>query len=109
MTFLDQTDPSWNIARLRLPTGKPEPVTRFAEGRCKDYRWAPDGSRIAVVRYIGETENVWITMPDGSKPVQVTRFPADQIFGLEWTADSKSLVVSVGKQSNDAVLIRNFR
>jgi len=109
LTYMDRTDDHWNIYRVRLPAGRPEALTRFTEGRCMGYRWSPDGSRIAVIRYIGEARNIWLTEPDGSRPIQITNFPAERIFGMEWTKDGKAIAVNAGTESNDAVLIRNFR
>jgi Tol biopolymer transport system component len=109
VTFCDQADAAWNICRVRLTGGKPEPITHFTEGRCIVFQWSPDGSRLAVSRTIGDDTNLWITAADGSKPVQATRFPGDSIFDLQWTRDGKSVVVNAGKRSSDAVLIRSFR
>jgi Tol biopolymer transport system component len=108
-TFLDQSDPAWNLARIRMTGGTPERVTRFAEGRCTGFAWSPDGSRLAVARRIGDDAAVWVTAADGSKPVQAALFQGDEIFQLHWTKDGKQVVVNAGKRSSDAVLIRNFR
>jgi Tol biopolymer transport system component len=109
LTFRDRADPNWNLYRARLSGGKPEPVTRFNEGRCMLFEWSSDGSRLAVARRIGDDTNVWLTAPDGSKPVQVTRFQDQEILNLHWARDGKSVIANVGKRSSDAVLIRNFR
>jgi len=109
LTIIDETDPAWNLGRIRLSGGAPERITHFTEGRCTAFEWSPDGSRLAVARRIGDATNVWITAADGSKPVQLTRFPDDEIFELRWSRDGRSVVVNTGKRSSDAVLIRNFR
>jgi Tol biopolymer transport system component len=109
VTYMDRTNDHWNIYRVRLPAGRPEALTRFTEGRCVGYRWSPDGRRIAIIRYLGEARNIWLTEPDGSRPIQITNFTAERIFGMEWTKDGKAIVVNAGTESNDAVLIRNFR
>jgi len=108
-TVIDQDDPSRNLGRVRIAGGALERLTHFTEGRTTDFEWAPDGSRIAVARRIGDVSGVWVTGADGGKPVQVARFQGDEIFGIQWTKDGRHLVVNAGKRSSDAVLIRNFR
>jgi len=83
-------------------------VTKFAEGTVTFYEPSPDGRRLAIVRKIGETENVWLANADGSSPVQLTRFPRD-LSAVRWAPDGQSVVVNAGQRSSEAVLIRNFR
>ncbi len=109
LTFIDESDPARNLRRLSLSGAATERVTRFTEGRTTAFEWSPDGSQIAVARRIGDSAGVWVAAADGSKPVQIARFQGDEIFGLDWTKDGKHVVLSAGKRSSDAVLIRNFR
>jgi serine/threonine protein kinase/Tol biopolymer transport system component len=108
LTFVDQADPAWNLARLKLTGGAAERMTRFDDGRTTAFRWSPDGSRLVVARKVGDAVGLWTTAADGSKPVQIARFPGDEVFGLEWSGDGKHILVNAGKRSSDAVLIRNF-
>jgi Tol biopolymer transport system component len=108
MTYRDRADPAWNVFRQDATGGAPVPVTRFTEGRTTGYEWSPDGSRLALIRRTEEGANVWVTGHDGSRPVQVTALPSD-VFVVRWLPDSKRLVVSAGKLSRDAILIRQFR
>jgi hypothetical protein len=50
-----------------------------------------------------------VTGRDGIRPVQVTQLPSHDVFFVRWLPDSRRLVVSAGKLSRDAVLIRSFR
>jgi Tol biopolymer transport system component len=109
MTFRNQADPAWNVYLQDAEGGEPVPVTRFTEGRVTGYSWSPDGTRLALVRRMGEDTNVWVTGRDGSRPVQVTRLSTADVFAARWLPDSRRLVVSAGKLSRDAVLIRSFR
>ena len=84
-------------------------VTRFSDGRLTGHAWSPDGKRLALVLRTDAGGNVWVTGPDGSRPVQVTRFTAADVFRIVWLPDSRRLAVSAGKLSRDAVLIRGFR
>jgi Tol biopolymer transport system component len=84
-------------------------VTRFTEGRLTAHAWSPDGTRLAVVHRTGDGANVWVTAPDGTRPTQVTQMSAADVFAVRWLPDGRRLVVSAGKLSRDAVLIRSFR
>ena len=108
MLFLDEDDPVRNVVRAPLQGGPAEPVTRFTEGRTETFAPSPDGRRLAVARKIGEATNVWLTGADGTQPVQVTRFPGDEILGMRWSKDGR-LLLAAGRRSSDAVLIRQFR
>jgi hypothetical protein len=108
-TLIDQGDPARNLERVRIGANGVERLTHFTEGRTTAFECAPDGSRIALARRVGDASGVWVTSPDGSKPVQIARFASDEIFGIHWTQDGKHVVVNAGKRSSDAVLIRNFK
>ena len=84
-TFIDKGDPAWNLARIRPTGGAPERLTRFADGRVTRFAWSPDGTRLAIARRVGDMAGVWVSAADGAKPVQVARFQADEVFGLDWT------------------------
>jgi WD40 repeat protein len=107
--YVDLSDPRRNISRIETTAeARPEPVTRFTEGTVTFFEPSPDGTRLAAVRKIGETSNVWVTSANGSNPMQITRFP-HEVFVCRWTPDSQSLIVNAGQRSAEAVLIRNFR
>jgi Tol biopolymer transport system component len=74
-----------------------------------DYSWSPDGSKLAVRRLVGESSNLWVTAADGSRPVQLTQFTSEAIFGFGWAPDSRHVVVGAGTDATDAVLIRGVR
>jgi len=109
MTYRDRADPAWNVFRQGEGAGAPVPITRFTEGRVWGYQWSPDGSRIALIRRTTEGANVWVAGKDGSRPLQVTAFSGSDVFAVRWLSDSRRLVVSAGKLSRDAVLVRGFR
>jgi Tol biopolymer transport system component len=108
MTFRDRSDAAWNVFRQDA-AGKVVPVTRFTDGRITGHVWSPDGNRLALIRRTDEGANVWVTGRDGIRPVQVTQLPSHDVFFVRWLPDSRRLVVSAGKLSRDAVLIRSFR
>lgn len=109
MLFMNSADPAWNVQRLDFGAQAPVPVTRFTEGRVLSFELSPDGKQLAVTRRIGNASNVWVTAADGSRPVQVTSFASGDVFSIDWMPDSRRVVVSAGRRSVDAVLIRSFR
>ncbi len=109
LTFRKRDDPAWNVYRQDEAAKEPVPVTRFTDGRLTAHAWSPDGARLAVIRRTDEGSNVWVTGPDGSRPAQVTQLASTDVFAVRWMPDSRRLVVSAGKLSRDAVLIRSFR
>jgi len=107
--YVDISDPHRNVWRVEAqPSAKAEPVTAFTEGTITFCEPSPDGRRLAVIRKIGETSNVWLANADGSSPVQLTRFP-HEVAAVRWAPDGQSVVVNAGQRSSEAVLIRNFR
>ena len=109
MTYRDRSDPAWNVFRQDATGGAPVAVTRFTEGRTTGYQWSPDGSRLALIRRTDEGSERLGHGRDGSRPLQVTALPSSDVFAVRWLPDSRSLVVSAGKLSRDAMLIRSFR
>ena len=115
LTFLNRTDPARNVYRLGAAgspgsaTGEPVQVTRFANGRLTSQVWSPDGTRLAVTLRTEAGDSLWVTAADGSRPVELANFPAQDIFFAQWLPDSRRIALSAGKSSRDAVLIRDFR
>ena len=109
LSFRNRADAAWNVYRQDEGGQEPVRVTRFTDGRLLAHAWSPDGTKLAVVRRSGDGGNVWVTARDGSHPVQVTQMASADVFTVRWMGDSRRLVVSAGKQSRDAVLIRSFR
>jgi eukaryotic-like serine/threonine-protein kinase len=109
ISFIDRADPTSNVYLAGAGGASPRQVTKFTEGRVANFEWSHDGSRLAVVRRIGDSVNAWVVMADGSQPKQLTNFTTDTVFEVDWTPDDKNIVLSAGRQSSDAVLVRNFR
>jgi Tol biopolymer transport system component len=70
--------------------------------------WSSDLHWIAVVRRDDNGENVWVVDANGKSPKQITKFDGQEVFDVEWTRDSKRVVVRAGTLSRDVVLISNF-
>ena len=105
---IDRGDPAWNVYRAAIEGGKPQPLTRFTDGRVTGFRVSRDGKQIAAVLRSGGADNVWVLPVGGGTAKQITRFPKGDVFALEWRENGR-LVVNAGRFSSDAVLIRSFR
>ncbi len=72
-------------------------------------RWAPDGKALAYVVTAGGISNIWTQPLAGGAPKQLTEFKTDQIFWFDWSHSGKQIVCSRGIETNDVVLLSNFR
>jgi DNA-binding winged helix-turn-helix (wHTH) protein/Tol biopolymer transport system component len=81
------------------------PPTAFQLGPLM-LRWTPDGKGIAFVDNRGGVSNLLVQMIDGGPPKRLTHFDADRIFAFDWSGDGKTLALSRGRITSDAVLIR---
>ncbi|HEX4963708.1 MAG TPA: prolyl oligopeptidase family serine peptidase [Thermoanaerobaculia bacterium] len=64
---------------------------------------SPTGGKLAWVQNAGGVRNLWVAEPPGYKGRQVTRYTLDdgqQLGGLEWTPDAKSLIYVRGGGAN---------
>ncbi len=72
-------------------------------------RWTPDGNALTYIATVGGVSNIWSQPVPGGAPKQLTEFKADQIFWFSWSGDGKQIVSSRGAETNDVVLVSNFR
>lgn len=71
--------------------------------------WSPDGKSIDFIEDAPDGSRIWRQdVEDGARPRLLTTVPRDQVFGLAWSADGKTLAISRGRQVNDAILLKNF-
>ncbi len=71
-------------------------------------RWGPDGRSITYVSQDDGLQDIWSQPSVGGEPKRLTTFKADQIFSFNWSSDHK-LVISLGTEDSDVVLIRNTK
>jgi DNA-binding winged helix-turn-helix (wHTH) protein/Tol biopolymer transport system component len=74
-----------------------------------DLRWSPDGRRLQYLLTSSGVTNIWEQALSGGEPKQFTQFTSGRIFGFDWSADGKRLLLARGDTSSDVVLISNFR
>jgi serine/threonine protein kinase/WD40 repeat protein len=72
-------------------------------------RWSLSGKAITGLRNIDGRWNIWEYPLDGNPPRQITDFEGDRVFGYDWSADGRDLILKRGKVIRDIVLISDFR
>ncbi len=63
-------------------------------------RWSPDGSKIAFLRGVEESDQLALVAPHGGDVEIITSF-AHKVVAFEWAPDSRRLVVQVPEQIDD--------
>lgn len=69
-------------------------------------QWLPDGSGVAG---ISQLTNVIVQKLDGGKPYTITNLKGRELRMFAFAPDGKSLLLSWGEPSRDAVMFKNFR
>jgi Tol biopolymer transport system component len=87
LTYLHASNGQKNLLRLHLDTGKTDEITRFTDGRIRQYRWSPDGKRLLLRRRMHNADNLWVVNADGSNPVAITDFETGDIADIKWSRD----------------------
>ncbi len=100
-SFAPGPDPirGWQIARIATRTGVREPLTLPTPATLGDYSPAvsPDGTRIAFVRGInGATADIHTIPVNGGAVTRVT-WDNQDLVGLDWSADGRSLVYATDR------------
>ena len=71
--------------------------------------WTPDGRSVSYLKDEGNTSNVYAQPIDGDAAKPLTKFKSDRTSRFEWSRDGKQILLSRGPQSDDVVLIKDFR
>ena len=72
-------------------------------------RWTADGRSISYLKEEGATSNVYAQPLDGGPSRALTRFKMDRASRFEWSRDGKQILLGRGPQTDDVVLIKDFR
>jgi Tol biopolymer transport system component len=92
------------LAIFPFAGGPPDKIFPLPPGAGQWPQWTPDGSAISFLK----GDNIWEQPVAGGPLKQVTHFSTDFILDYSWSPDGR-VVVSRGKGTKDAVLIRNFQ
>jgi Tol biopolymer transport system component len=115
IAFFDTADPV-KIAIASSAGGPPTKTFDLAGGSInynlhEHYsllHWTPDGKALTYPLISGEEMNLWSQAIAGGPPRQITHFH-ELIHAYDWSPDGKRLAITRIRQSNDVVLISNFR
>ena len=75
----------------------------------KSGKFTPDAKAIAFLLTRNRATNIWVQPLAGGPPVQLTKFPSDDMFAFGWSPDGKQLAFSRGRRKTDVVMMSNFR
>jgi Tol biopolymer transport system component/DNA-binding winged helix-turn-helix (wHTH) protein len=103
----------WQIELVVLPINGGEPIKSFAVSPTAktwaDIHWTPDGQAVGYIDTVGGIGNIWLQPLNEESPKQLTDFKTERIFRFAWSRDGKQITFSRGIETNDVVLINNFR
>jgi Tol biopolymer transport system component len=105
---------SFKLGTVIFESGQPQKEFEIPQGA--DYNtaewrltWSPDGRGIEFPVTRAGVDNLWNQPLDGGRPVQITDFESDRIYGLDWSRDGTQLALARGRVIRDAVLITDFK
>jgi Tol biopolymer transport system component/class 3 adenylate cyclase len=98
--------PKRGVAIMAFDGGSP---TRRVEVVTDEFHWDGDGSSLLYTKNKGGVGNIWRQPIAGGAPTQVTHFVSDEIYSFDVSRDGKRLLMGRGRQTSDAVLIRDLR
>jgi eukaryotic-like serine/threonine-protein kinase len=105
---------SFKLGTVSFEGGQPQKEFEIPQGAAystAEWRpiWSPDGRAIEFPVTRAGVDNLWRQPLDGGRPVQITDFKSDRIYGLDWSRDGTQLALARGRVTRDAVLITDFR
>lgn len=70
------------------------PVVRAGFARSNPPRWSPDGTRIAFLKRVNSSTQVWVASTDGKKPASKVSDLPDDADEVRWNADGSGLIIA---------------
>lgn len=113
IAFWHRNEKNGEIELAVISIGGGDPIRSFAVSPTAktwaDIRWTADGSALMYIDTPGGVGNIWRQPLDGSAAKQLTNFKTDRMFRFALSPNSKQIVCSRGIETNDVVLISDFR
>ena len=70
------------------------PLVRAGFARANPPRWSPDGKRIAFLKRVNSSTQVWLASSDGKGPALQVSYLPDDADEVKWNADGSGLVIA---------------
>jgi len=96
------------IAITPFAGGEPAKILDMPKSDWGSLRWMPDRS-LGYVVTTGGVSNIWSQPLAGGEPKQLTDFKTEKIFWFDWSRDSSQIACARGAETDDVILISNFR
>ena len=85
-------------------------TTNYAESlNYRGFHWSPDGKGVVYIDTIAGVSNLWRASLEGGPAKKITDFKADRIYRFAYASDGRTLAVSRGSETPDAVLIKSTK
>jgi Tol biopolymer transport system component len=85
--------------------GDASQLTRFTQAPIGDIVVSPDGTRLAMNRLLDGVGTLWTVRVDGSDPQKHTEFTTGLLYEVEWSRDSKNVILIQGEERREVVLL----
>jgi Tol biopolymer transport system component/DNA-binding winged helix-turn-helix (wHTH) protein len=93
-----------------FPFAGGKPVKVFQTGvQLAPLKWTPDGNGITYSENSINSSKIRIQPTGGGEPKTLIEFPADRIFGFDWSGDGKTIACVRGFWAANAMLIKEFK
>jgi Tol biopolymer transport system component/class 3 adenylate cyclase len=99
--------PQHGVAIMPFDGGSPTRRIDVVTG--EPIRWDINGRSFLFYKDQDGVGNIWRQPIEGGKPTQITHFVSDLIYGFDLSRDGKQLLTNRGRETSDAVLIRDLR
>ena len=97
------------IAITPFAGGEPTKILDVPKSDWGSLRWMPDGRSVSYVVTTGGVSNIWSQPLAGGDAKQMTDFKTERIFWFDWSRDGSQIACARGAETDDVILISNFR
>lgn len=85
-------------------------TTNYSESLSyRGFHWSPDGKGIVYIDTIAGVSNLWRISLDGGPAKKITDFTSDRIYRFAYAPDGRTIALSRGSETPDAVLIKDAK
>jgi len=100
---------NWDVWGVAIGSGRASPMPLAASSRADQApSFSPDGKRLAFNSARSGFEEIWVSLADGSQPLQLTHFNSGLASSPRWSPDGQSIVFDATINNNrDIYVIRS--